>query len=94
MPVENGGYLCDGSADLEDVFDLFSLPVPEEFEEEDFESVGGLMIEKLGRIPTEGEHPEIDYGGLHFKVLQTEERRILKVLCTPAISLGGADETL
>lgn len=94
VPVENGGYLCDGSADLEDVFDLFSLPVPEEFEEEDFESVGGLMIEKLGRIPTEGEHPEIDYGGLHFKVLQTEERRILKVLCTPAVSLGGADETL
>ena len=78
----DGVYLCDGSVDLEDVFELFQLPVPEEFEEEDFDSVGGLITEKLGRIPTEGEQPDLDYGGVHFKVLETGERRIQKVLCS------------
>ncbi len=92
--ISDGVYLCDATVDIEDIFDIFSLPVPEEFEEEDFESIGGLIIEKLGRIPENGEHPEIRYGGVLFRVQETGERRILKVLCTQETEETAIHETL
>ncbi|MDD3429111.1 MAG: hemolysin family protein [Oscillospiraceae bacterium] len=80
LPCEDG-YLCDGSLDLEDVFDAFELDMPQE-DDPDFDSVGGLITERLGRIPAVGENIEIVYGGLRFTVIEVGERRILKVRCT------------
>ena len=74
--------MCDGLCDLEDVFSLFDLPVPEENENGDFDSIGGLITQQIGRIPDIGEQIELRYGGLRLKVMQVGERRILKVLCS------------
>ena len=37
------------------------------------------MIDLLGRIPQDGETPEVDDGEIHFQVLEAEDRRILKL---------------
>ena len=50
-------------------------------EDEDFDSVSGLITNRLGRIPRQGEEIEISYGGLSFRVLQVGERRVEKVFC-------------
>lgn len=76
------GVICDASVDVEDLFKALGAPVPELSEDEDFESVSGLINDNLGRIPLENENIELDWHGVHFKVLQVGERRILKVKCT------------
>ena len=47
------------------------------FDDEDAETVGGFVMEKLGRIPVQGESFEIPQGT--FKITETKGNRILKV---------------
>ncbi|MEG0338498.1 MAG: hemolysin family protein [Oscillospiraceae bacterium] len=82
IPFDNG-YIAAGSLDLEDVFDAFSLEMPNE-NDDNYDCVGGLIIDKLGRIPALGENVSITYGGIVFAVMLVGERRILKVRCTLA----------
>lgn len=82
VPHEDG-FIADGSLDLEDVFDAFDICLPEAPETE-FDSVGGLITETLGRIPLAGENINVTYCGIKFKVLEVGERRIVKVKCTKA----------
>lgn len=83
QPAE-GGCVADGAADLEEVFEWFDLEPPEQAEDEDFDSVGGLITSRLGRIPRPGEEIQIEYGGLLFRVLRVGERRVERVFCRPA----------
>ena len=63
--------------------------MPEDDEEvEDLDSVGGLVADRLGRIPGPGEHPAVEWGGIRFEVMEADERRIEKVRCT----LAGAGQ--
>ena len=80
-PCEDG-YICDGSLALEEAFEAFDLELPEPAEDEEFESVSGLITHMLGRIPELGEEVELSYGGLMFQVLEVDARRIVKVKCT------------
>ena len=79
-PAE-GGCVAAGAADLKEIFDWFGLEMPKQTDDEDFDSVGGLITSRLGRIPREGEEVQIRYGGLIFRVLQVGERRVEKVFC-------------
>ena len=67
-----------GTAGLE----AFGMECPEPDEDEEFDTPGGLIIDKLGRIPKEGEKAAVEWGGLRFEVLRAGERRIQRVLCT------------
>ena len=49
---------------------------------EDYETLGGFLIGQLGRIPEENETPEITYEGLTFRITDTQEKRVLKVMVT------------
>ncbi len=88
-----------GEADLEEVFDALELEMPQpddrdEDGEPDFDTVGGLIADRIGRIPEEGEHPEILWGGVRFTVLESDERHITKVHCEalPRQEAGSAKE--
>lgn len=81
ISVTEQGVFALGSADIEDVFDALGLPLPETAEDEDFDSVGGLVTERLGRIPAADETVSVAYGGALFTVLAASERRIEKLLC-------------
>ena len=86
---DEGGFIADGAADVEDLFDAMELEMPEDDEEvEDLDSVGGLVADRLGRIPGPGEHPAVEWGGIRFEVMEADERRIEKVRCT----LAGAGQ--
>ncbi len=73
--VEEGdrSFLVKGSCNVEKLEDIFS----QELEEEDFDTVGGLVFAKLGRIPSEGEI--LKWKGLQFTILSAGKRRIRKV---------------
>ena len=77
---EDGSYTCNASMELEDLLELFDIEVDEEeLEEEDFDSIGGLIIDRLGRIPSSEEAASVEYKGLVFTVTDVADRRILKV---------------
>lgn len=83
LTPEGDGFLAAGSTDLERIFEAFGLEAPDGDEdgEADFDSVGGLIIDRLGRLPAADEFVAVSYGGLLFTVAEAEERRVGKVKC-------------
>ena len=71
--VKEDEYIVDGSARLDDISDLIGVSM----ESEDLDSVGGLLIEELGRIPDE--HEEVLINNLRFVVEEIDKNRIKKV---------------
>lgn len=72
-------YLLDGSYYLDDLNEELGL----NFESEDYETVGGLLIDELGEIPDEDEEDpeklELDIENCHFKIVNVKDRRIEQV---------------
>jgi CBS domain containing-hemolysin-like protein len=72
-PQEDGSVLVDARLDVEELMDHFDLPRPEG----KFESVGGLLIHFLGRVPQVSDRVEIQ--NLELTVLTADERRAKQV---------------
>lgn len=66
-------YLIDGSTNLDDVNERIGL----ELSSEEYESLGGIIMEKLGRIPVEGE--VITFDDIILTVKKMDHARIEKV---------------
>jgi putative hemolysin len=69
----NGRFLFSGSVHVEEMANLMRV----EIEGQGFETVGGFLLSRLGRVPGVGEHYEID--GLDVEIVETEQRRITRV---------------
>lgn len=67
-------YLVDGSSKLEDLDDLISLGI----ESEDYDSIGGVVIDALEHLPSEGEEVTVE-GGVRLAVEKVDKNRIEKV---------------
>lgn len=81
--TEDGKYLVEGGMKLDDINDALDI----EMESEDYDSVGGLMIEKLERLPQDQESILLD-NGISLQACGIQDNRILKVL----ITIPAADE--
>ncbi|MGI8672372.1 MAG: transporter associated domain-containing protein, partial [Luteitalea sp.] len=57
-----------------------------EIEREGFETIGGYLMSRIGRVPAIGEHVSED--GLDIEVLEAERRRILKVRVKRLLVVG------
>ena len=68
------GYIVNGSTKLEELEDLFDI----EFPDEDIDTVNGFMLYKLGRLPEEEEHIQINYEGFSFIAIKWESHMITK----------------
>ena len=70
-------YLVEGSMKLSDINDELGTML----ESEDYDSIGGLMIENLDRLPEDGE-TIVTKQGITLKVQGVNQNRIVKVLMT------------
>ena len=71
---EGGGRLVfSGSVHVEEMANLMKVSI----EGQGFETVGGFLLSRLGRVPAVGEHFDLD--GLDVEILETEQRRITRV---------------
>jgi CBS domain containing-hemolysin-like protein len=66
-------YVFSGKVAFKDMVDRIGVEV----EEGEFETVGGFVLTRVGRVPAVGEHFDID--GLQIEILEAERRRIHKV---------------
>ena len=76
-----------GSADLEDVAEALDVDLPED---EDAETLGGLVYAQLSVIPEDGSHPEVDAYGLHIRVEELSDRRV-EWASVSKLPQGGGD---
>jgi putative hemolysin len=73
----NGRFVFSGKAHVQELTDRLHVAS----EGEGFETVGGFLLSRLGRVPAAGEVFEID--GLSVEVLEAERRRITRVRIAP-----------
>lgn len=74
----DGSWLLDGRFPVDELVDLFQIPDPPPGE---FDTLGGLVVTKLGRIPRVGEG--FDDLGLRFEVVDMDANRVDHVLIRP-----------
>jgi magnesium and cobalt transporter len=72
----DGSMVLRGSVSVEKVQELFGV----EWDvsgEESATTIGGLLNHVAGHVPMAGEH--LDYGGLHFEILEANQRKVLRL---------------
>ena len=65
---------------VEEFAELLELELPKG----DFDTVGGLIVTELGRIPVKGE--QINVAGLNIHVQDADPRRVIQILIKPGIN--------
>ena len=73
LPLEENLWKIEGSTKLEDIGEALDMEMPED---EDFDTLNGLVMDSLGIIPEEGDQPVLDVMGLHIQILEVKEHRI------------------
>ena len=73
IPLGGGRWRIAGSAELEEIGAALGVEFPED---EETETLGGLVFAQLSMIPEDGSHPEVDAYGLHIRVEELSERRV------------------
>lgn len=94
IKLSNGDYIVAGDTTLSDLEDILDM----ELDAEEYDTIAGLVIQLLDRVPEEREHPTVSYKNINIKVLRVEDRWISKVMIhkeAPAVTESGngdADE--
>jgi magnesium and cobalt exporter, CNNM family len=73
VDVGKGSFVFSAKVNIAEVRDRLGV----EIEPEGFETVGGYLLTRVGRVPSVGE--VFDFDGLEVEVLEAERRRIHKV---------------
>ncbi len=76
IKLSNGDYIVAGDMTLSDLEDILDM----ELDDEEYDTIAGLVIQLLDRVPEEREKPVVTYKNLSIKVLHVQERWISKVL--------------
>ncbi|MBU6298299.1 MAG: HlyC/CorC family transporter [Alphaproteobacteria bacterium] len=81
-PVAGGGFVADARIDLEDFKNETGIEFPLDETQADIDTLGGLVVSLLGRVPQRGEivaHP----AGYDFEVLEADPRRVKRLCIRP-----------
>jgi CBS domain containing-hemolysin-like protein len=93
-PIETDGdrraYRLDGRVTMDDLRDLFELSDAEEPDEEAYDTVGGLIIHRVGRIPLVG--TEVEFRDITLRVEAADSRRVSKVTAVQMLESPQAVE--
>ncbi len=68
--IGNDEFVMDARVNVDHLDDLFSVPV----RGEGFDTLGGLVYQRLGKIPSQGD--VVEYDGLRIEVISTAGRRL------------------
>jgi putative hemolysin len=81
---EDGSWLVDGLLAAEELKERLGLKELPREEEAEYQTVGGMVMDTLGRVPAEGDR--FVWEGYSFEVLDMDGRRVDKVLASPSTS--------
>ena len=69
-------YTIEGITDLDEVEELLGVELPGG----EYDTLGGMVMALLGRIPEPGETPSVEVSGFRFTVVSVVDRRIERIL--------------
>ena len=70
--IDNNTYLVEGSISLYELKRILDIELPEG----DYETLSGYLLDKLGRLPEENEHPVIEDENLTYRIEEYGDKRI------------------
>lgn len=73
--LDENTFIISGVTSLDRVTEVLDVDLPVD----DYDTLSGFIIGQLGRIPEEGETPEVEFEEIVFKVEKVEEKRIARV---------------
>ena len=82
----DGSFVMEGMTPVEDALEVLEITFPEQ---DDFETLNGLLISLIHRIPSEDEHITTEAFGYEFEVLEVENKMIKRVKVTKAQEKSG-----
>ncbi len=77
QPLEENLWRIQGGAPLDEINEALHVSLPED---EEFDTLGGLIYSRLTTIPEDGATPCVDAFGLHIQVEKVEDRRVVSAL--------------
>jgi magnesium and cobalt transporter len=83
---KNGRFRVKATTELGD----FNAHFGTDFSDEDYDTVGGLVVSRFGRLPKRGETVTID--GLAFQILRADSRKVHSVLVEQRAVPGSAGD--
>ncbi|MCI7239605.1 MAG: hemolysin family protein [Anaerococcus sp.] len=70
-------FVVKGSVAIKDLNEKINIDIDED--NENFDSLGGFIIDKLGYVPEEGSNVSFEHKGFEIKILYIEDKRIKAV---------------
>jgi CBS domain containing-hemolysin-like protein len=85
-PMPDGTLMVDARTNVDELEEYFKIDIPKD----NFETVGGLIVHLMGRVPRAGE--EVHYRGLHIVIHDSDQKKVsrVKVRLTQAESRNSA----
>ena len=77
IKAKDGSFILRGEADLKEVAEETGIEITEQ-DMESFDTVNGLLISILGRIPSDGERENVAYGKYTVSILEVKNKMIRK----------------
>ena len=81
IKAKDGSYILRGEADLTEVAEETDIEISET-DLENFDTVNGLIISLLDRIPSDGERENVSYGDYNISILEVKNKMIRKCRVT------------
>ena len=88
---EGDALIMSGMTPLDEAQEELGIVFPEE-DLENYDTINGLLISRLDRIPGDDEQPEIEYLGYRFCVLKVENKMIHSVRVTKLSQTLASEE--
>jgi CBS domain containing-hemolysin-like protein len=82
--VDNDRWLIDGGTNVDVVRERLGIDLPEG----EYVTLGGLLFERFGHIPNEGEQVTVE--SWNFRVVEMDKRRVAQVVATSANPTSGS----
>ena len=90
--LEDGRFKFKGGTSTDDVAEVLGIEIIDEGEDEDYDTIAGFCLAKLGRIARKGD--QFSVNGWRFKVSKTFKRRIVELeAISDELGPGGGGNT-
>lgn len=73
IPMADGALMVDARTNIDELEEYLDIEIPKD----NFETVGGLIVHLMGRVPRTGE--EIQYQGLDIVIHESDQKKVSKV---------------
>lgn len=81
---DDGSYLLDGRLSVAEFREILQLKKMPKTERQSYQTLGGFVLERMERVPHEGE--KFEWDNYIFEVVDMDGKRVDKVLATPSVN--------